>query len=489
MRTGAIPLNDVLRVIRRRGRLVVLGVVVGLAVAALLSWATPRTYASTTQLFVSTTGSPEDPYNDDLFSQQRVVSYVQVLTSAELAEAVAAELGLSMTPRELGEAITATPLPGTVVLQVVVTDRSAAQAQEIAAAVVEEFSDRVTELETPPGAVGSTVDVQTIQAPDLDTEPVSPLVARNLALGGALGLLIGLSLALLRDRADHSVHTADDVREVTGTEPVALVPENRHLAREHVLSHRDHQSQATEALRAVRLRLQHLDGASHPRVVLVTSALPDDGASTVAVNLAVALTRNGSRVALVDADLRRPRVARYLDLDEDAPGLTDVLAGRVDVGEAGQHWGNGRLTVLTAGPLPQEPDEALGSARMRAVLTALRERHDMVVVDGPPMLSVVDAAAVAPLTDGVLVVARADRTRREHLAEAVDSVGRVHAELLGVVLNRLPRSAALARSGGSVYRADPDRSSAAARRGDEVRPVGHGDASADPVASSTPGPE
>lgn len=453
-----MELSDALRVIRTKRRFIVAGLLVGLAVAALLNWSAERKYQSTSKFSVDVTASSEasDRYGDQQFSQQRVLSYVQLLTSRELAQAVVDRLQLPVTAPELTEMITATPLPDTVMLEVDVTDTSPERAQAIAVEVGNQFISRVQQMETPEGAASPSVRLLNYEPPTLEPTPVSPATERTLALGGALGLLLGFGLALLRVRMDPSIQTEEEAARAAGAQLLGRVSVDRQLTRRHVSSDPAGQSTVAEAFRTIRVNLQHLNRGDPPRVIVVAGALPGDGASTVAVNLAVSLARSGSRVMLIDADLRRPRVARQLDLDQ-GPGLTDVLTGDAELHEVARPWGDSTLTVLDAGPLPPDPAEALGSPAMQLLLKSLREEHDYVIVDAPPLLPVIDGAVLSALADGCLVVARFARTTSSHLTEATSSITRVHADVLGLVLNRMPRAATATRTRRKSYAADSDR--------------------------------
>jgi tyrosine-protein kinase len=455
-----VELNGALGAVRARGRLIVAGLLVGLVVAGGISMLLPRTYASETQLFVSVVDEPgvnTDPYNNDLFSQQRVVSYVQILTGEELAAAVATELDLQVSAEELLEQIEVMPLPGTVILEVTVTDTTAEGAQQITAAVARELTRRVAEVETRPGEPAPSVDVRTLKAADFNPEPVSPDIPRNLALGGVLGLLLGLALAVLRTRLDRTVRTDEEIHAAAGVEVIGKVAEDRQLDKHHLASGPGDRSPAAEAFRAVGLKLKHATATAAPQVVVVTGSNAGEGASTVAVNLSVSLARSGSRVILVDANLRRPRVHRYLELPEGGPGLTDVLTGSAELGRATQPWKDGRLTVLGAGPLSVDPDELLSSPQMRRLLGQLRDAYDFVVLDTPPLLPVADAAALSVLADGCLLVAQFGKTTREQLEEAASAVARVRADLFGVILNRVPRRVAVSPAASRSYPGDSDR--------------------------------
>ncbi|MGY1716247.1 polysaccharide biosynthesis tyrosine autokinase [Geodermatophilus sp. SYSU D01106] len=457
-----MELKDVLEAVRTRRRWIVGGLLAGLLAAGLLNLTAERTYHSTTELFISAIADPEEiqPLDADSFVQQRSVSYVQVLTGTEMAQRVVDDLRLPLTARELSEQITVTPLPGTVILEIEVVDTSPGRAQGIAESLVRQFSARVTELETPNGTTTPLVEVETLQPPAFDPVPVSPGERRNLMLGAALGLLVGLGLALLRHRTDTSVRREDHVAASTGAELVGRVFEDRQLSVRHVSPELDGETLTAEAYRTIRVTLRHVDGGRAPQVVVVTSALPGEGASTVAVNLSVSLARSGHRVMLVDGNLRRPRVARYLGLDEDRPGLTDLLVGTATLREAMQSWDDPRLTVVGAGAMTEDPDAVLDSPKLRGLLDVLRDEQDVIVIDTPPLLPVIDAAAVGGIADGCLLVTHAGRTRREELTEAATTLERVHARLLGVVLNRVPRPK-VRRSPRRSYPADPIRSASA----------------------------
>lgn len=453
-------MKDVLRAVRAGWWLVAAAVLLGVVIAGTLSWLATPLYSSSTRLFVSTAGSTDAAaaYQGNLFSQERVTSYAQLLAGEQLAARVVGDLGLEMTPAQVAGEVTATPVPNTVILDVTVTDPSPRRAQRIAATLGQEFTRQVVELETPSGSSTSTVKVTVVQPAQLDLTPVSPRWPRNVALGGLLGLVVGLALALLRARLDNTVKTNEDVQATVGTGLIGAVLEDPKLREKHLVTDFDDHSVTSEEFRAIRTNLQFLNVDNPPKVIVVTSSAPGEGKSTLAVNLATALAQAGSRVTLVEADLRRPRVMRYMGLVSGA-GLSNVLAGTADLGEVVQPWGDGKLQVLAAGPTPPNPSEILGSAQMRSLLQVLRETQDYVVIDTPPLLPVTDAAVLGVVADGCVITTRHGKTRREELAEAAATLARIDATLLGIVLNRVPQSASLARGYGYGYgyRADPGR--------------------------------
>jgi capsular exopolysaccharide synthesis family protein len=196
-----------------------------------------------------------------------------------------------------------------------------------------------------------------------------------------------------------------------------------------------------------------MDVDNPPRTIVVSSPLPGDGKSTLAGNLAVSLAAAGQHVILVDADLRRPMLATLFGLPEGA-GLTDLLAGRAEIGDVAHNVDHSRnLAVITAGRIPPNPSELLGSNRMRDLIRKLSE-HALVIIDSPPLLPVTDAAVLATAADGALIVVTAGKTTFDMLQRAHENLTKANARTLGIVLNRVPRRGSSAGYYGYQYQGD-----------------------------------
>lgn len=201
-----------------------------------------------------------------------------------------------------------------------------------------------------------------------------------------------------------------------------------------LITQRDPMAAASEAFRVLRTNLQFLGLDKPLKSILVTSGTPGEGKSTVTANLAVAFAQTGAEVCLVDADLRRPMVAKMFGLD-NYTGLTSALIGQGGVEKAVRKTEIPGLSVITSGPIPPNPAELLGSGRMGRLLEELENRFEMVLIDSPPVLAVTDAAVLAPKVGGVLMVARAGQVARQQAAHAKDALEAVKARVLGVVLD------------------------------------------------------
>jgi len=433
-----LDLRDYLRIARQWWWLVLAGAAVAVGGAAVVTARTPPTYATTMTFFITTPhDGVSDAYQGGLFSQQRVKSYADLTTSDRLAHAVAGDLRGVVSADRIRRQISAQAVPDTVLLRVTVTDSSPALSRQIGWSLSRQFKRLVETLETPPGADDPAVKVEVIAGPRLETVPVSPQPLRNYGVAAALGLLAGLGVAVLRELTDTSVKSVEILRKVVGAPVLGSIPRDPSARRSPLVLTHSADSIRAEALRQLRTNLRYI-GVDHPvRTIVITSAVPSEGKSTTAANLAAVVAASGRRVLLVDADLRRRSLATYLGL-EGAVGLTDVLVGQTSASEVAQPWGPAGLRVLASGFTPPNPSELVGSRHMAELLDRLREEFELVVIDAPPLLPVTDAAVLAANADGALLVARYGKTPQCQVTAAADALRAVDARLLGCVLNMVP---------------------------------------------------
>jgi capsular exopolysaccharide synthesis family protein len=451
-RTGiAVGLAQVLRALQATWWLSAIGMIggglAGLGVSLLL---TP-VYTSSTQLFVSTTdsASTSEVFAGSQFSQQRVTSYAQLISGKELAGRVIDRLGLEMSPTELSREIRASAVTYSVLIDVTVTDPSPVRAQEIADAVGEEFTTLAQELEAPDSGGASPVKVTVTDRPEVARSPSSPDPVRNVILGLVLGAILGGAGAVARSYLDRSVKDGDEAADLAGAPVIGVVARDDTLARRHLVN-QGVPNRTAEDYRRLRANLQFLDVDNPPRVIMVSSAVPSEGKTTLVVNLGLALVEAGRTVVIVEADLRRPKVTRYLGI-VGGVGLTNILVGSAEVDEVLQRYGDGGLSVIAAGPAAPNPGQLLASQHMATLVKELRGRHDFVLVDAPPVLPVADASALASHVDGALLSIRFGSTRRDQVKQAAETLNRVGVRLLGAVLNIVPPSAEMATAHGYGY--------------------------------------
>jgi capsular exopolysaccharide synthesis family protein len=445
-----VELRDVLAAMRASWWLPALGLFIGSGAGFGLSVAQTPMYTSTTQFFVSTTvsDSAAEVFQGSQFSQQRVASYAQVLQGPLLAGRVAEALELKASASDLAGRITAKVVPETVLIDVAVADPSPRRAQAIANELGRQFVLRIDELESRESGP-SVVKVDVNEAPQVTSVPTSPRPTRNAGFGGLLGLLVGAGLAVIRVKLDRSVKGAEEAVSLTGAPVIGSVLRDGALEKQHLIV-RIGDSRTAEDYRQLRTNLQFLNVDDPPKVIMVSSAVPSEGKTTVVVNLALALADAGRKVTIIEADLRRPKVSRYLGI-VGGVGLTNILAGTAALDEVVQKYGSGELSVIAAGPTPPNPGELLASSQMASLINKLRIENDYVLVDAPPLLPVADASGLAVMMDGVLLSVRYGSTTKDQLRQAATTLDRVGAKTLGIILNIVPPKAELASAYGYGY--------------------------------------
>ena len=304
--------------------------------------------------------------------------------------------------------------------------------------------------------------------------PVSPKPLRNGALGLAVGLVFGLGMALLYEYLDNTIKSTEEAEKLFGAPVLGMIPlekfdkdEQRRLT---IVQHPG--SPAAESYRVLRNSLDFINFEHDIKTLIVTSAAPGEGKSTVAANLAASLAQAGKKVALVSCDFRRPTTEMFFGV-QNMIGLSDVLLGAHSMKAALQRPGDEQLLVMTSGKMPPNPSELLGSQKMKELLAEIAEWADWVILDTPPLLAVADPAAVARWADGALIVTRAGVSTRDAATKGVEMLEKVGARVVGSVVWGLEGGSAstgyYAGYYGDYYYADyykaPESGRAAAKKG------------------------
>lgn len=434
-----MELKDYLGIVRRSWILIVSITLVGLLAGAAASYLVKPTYTAETQLFVAiqNSGTVQELQQGNTFSQARVQSYVKTVATPVVLQPAIDSLGLDMTAAQLAGRIKASTDLNTVLITISVTDGSPVQAAAIAQAVSSSLIKAVDTLERPDTSSPSPVKLSIITPAAAPAAPSSPNIKLNLALGFLVGLALGLGAAVLRNTLDNRIRGESDLRRVTDAPILGGIAFDQDAVKKPLITQVANQSPRAESFRQLRTNMQFANISQKTGAVLVTSSLPGEGKSTTAANLAIALAQAGQTVALVDADLRRPMVGEYLGLESNA-GLTTALVGSAELTDLMQPWGDDELYVLTSGQIPPNPSELLGSDEMLQLVRKLETSFDAVIIDAPPLLPVTDATVLSQHVGGVIVVIGSQKVKQADVHKSLAALHMVDANVIGVVLNRLP---------------------------------------------------
>ncbi|MGN6219642.1 MAG: polysaccharide biosynthesis tyrosine autokinase [Microbacterium sp.] len=442
-----MELRDYMRGLRRHWVAIILITLVGLATGYAWTLVQTPVYEGSASGLLKPILSADDAgatsAAQDAMARAKIPTFLDLAESERVAQGAIDQLHLDTTPAAVINRITVTNPTSTSILKVSAQAETPEEASDLASAWITSLSTVADEVLGDGTAGSADVTVEAYDAAGKPTKPIFPDVNTAVLVGGVLGLGFGIAFALVRTVSDRRIRMGDDIEARTGVSVVGTIPVAEGLSREsRIVAPADpaatgNRFAVSESFRSLRTNLQFMDVDNPPRTVVVTSPLPGDGKSMVAANIAVALAESGRPVVLVDGDLRRSTVAETFGLPRGA-GLTDVLSGRADLIDVMHRTPvSEHLVVLTAGSVPPNPSEVLGSARMRTLLSDLA-KHAMVIVDAPPLLPVTDSAILAHQTDGAILVVGLGKTTYDLVAKAQDALAKASGRLLGIVLNRAP---------------------------------------------------
>lgn len=435
-----MTLRAYLRIFRERWRVIALVLLGAIGLATLLTALTPKSYQAEAQVFVSANGDSASgavgQYDAAAAAQAQVSTFAELIHTPKVLQAIQQNTQLPLTEGQLKSKISATAPTGQSLVIIQVTDGQAAVAAEIANAAANAFINVIEDYKKPTGSDRSTVRLFVTQPATAPAAPVSPKPVLNISLGILLGLLGGIALAVARDVLDNRIKDAEGLAKAAGKPVMGAIVDDPAASKHPIATRAGTRNTRAENFRQLRANLQFANVDEHPRIIAITSSIPAEGKTMVAINLAATLAEAGFTVCLVDADLRRPTVAKAMGLVGPV-GLTSVLIQQMDLDDALQKAGS-NMYVLSSGPTPPNPSEVLASTYVRDIVRSLLDRVDYVILDTAPLLPVADGSEVAALADGTLLVASHHMTTDAQVKRAASSLAQVDAKLIGVVLNRVP---------------------------------------------------
>lgn len=459
-----MQLSDFFGVIRTRWRLVVACVVLAVLAAAALSLFTKPVYEARARIYLSAERGASGPNSSGgvfALTSDDLDTYVSILNTPAVLDPLREELDLAPGhPINVSAEVTGS----TSILNITARSSDPKEAAAIANEVGPQLGAVAGEFSTLLKSSGQKVVSTPIQPATTPSRPTSPDPVRNIGLGLMAGLVLGIGLAFLRHALDTRVRGEEDIRAHSDAPMLAGLP-MEHASKRALLSIEDDpHGRHAEAIRRLRTNLMFVDVTTGRHSFVVTSAMPGEGKTTTAINLALAMADSGRRTLLIDADLRNPSVAKAMGV-EGSVGLTTVLLGEADPGDVIQSWGTVGLDVLPAGQVPPNPTELLGSQPMQSLMARLVEDYDFVLIDSPPVVPVIDAVVIEQLTGGLLMVVGIDRTKKKDLVTALKQLDTVGARVSGFARNFVAgKGSAEYRYGYHAYEEEVSRDKRRGRR-------------------------
>ncbi|WP_127129823.1 polysaccharide biosynthesis tyrosine autokinase [Georgenia sp. SYP-B2076] len=431
-----MELRDYVMLARARALTLVTLFLLGVIAAGGYALLSTPVYTATAEVVVITQrgSSAQELVQSGDYSQKQVRSYSAIAQRPVVLGPVITALGLDLSTAEMARKVSVTSPLNTVLISIAVSDQDPETAARIANAISHQLAVVVARLEPATATGAPSVRLEPIRSAEPPQSPSAPRLKVTLALGAVGGLVAGVCVVALREALNTRVRSVADIASIVDAAPLGTVTFDVGAEGRPLLTDTADHSPRAESFRQIRTNIKFL-GAVEPHTVLaVTSSVPGEGKSTTAANLAITLGAAGERVCLVEADLRRPRLAQYLGL-EGAVGLTTVLIGDAQLTDVIQPWGERGLDVLLSGQVPPNPSELLGSERMAALLTELRASYDTVIIDCPPLVPVTDGALMAKAAGGAILIVGSGKADRRDLAFAVETLESIGAPILGTIMN------------------------------------------------------
>ena len=450
--------QDFFRVIKVNLKLVISTIIISFLLASIFTFTATPIYSSNARLFVSIPGAALDVSSlatGSSFAESRVKSYAKIIDGPLTLGPVIKELKLPYSIDQLASMVQADAPLDTVLIDIIVDNPDANLAANIANAIAKQFELTASTLEFSSDGAVSPVKVSMVKFAIPNTSPSSPNKFANLLAGVIFGLGAGIGLALLRRLLDSTVKNETDLQD---TPLLSAVLWDAEAEVSPLLTQADKYSVRVESFRQLRTNLQFISPEYPPKLIAVASALPGEGKTTTATNLAISLSVAGFKVLLLECDLRRPKVGKYLGFTTRSKGLTELLTSRTNAGYKTfvqefypSNSSKLKLDYISSGAIPPNPSELLNSERFSSLLKTMRKNYDYVIVDSPPILPVADTSLIATNVDGVLMVVHAGVTKKNQYLGAVESIRSVNSNVIGAVLNMIPPDSRRAQDYGYKY--------------------------------------
>ena len=450
---AALDLSEYARAIVRGWWIVLVCALIGLAASNAVTASIQPMFESTVRFFVASPPvAGQSALQSDELSRGRIASYAALVKSDQFVTRLVQDAGLGLTASEAQKSISASGDRDTLLITVVVTMPDSTKAFATASAIATNFGPAVNDIEKGRAPTAGQTVLTVVSGPTEPGEQVSPRESLYLGLGVLVGSALGIGISVARSLLDRSLKSPEQIEAATGLPVLARLPFRRTARSLGKLLQKHPETPLDQAARRLRTNIDYLPQLPHLHSLTVTSATAAEGKSTVSLLLARAWADAGHNVVLLEADLHHPSLAGDLGLPKTT-GLSNVLGRQLSLDRVIQPTGHERLHALAAGTVPLHPTELLASKQMKSVLAELKESYTKIVVDATSLQPMSDAALMAAITDGVVVVVKHQHVAPGFLNTAIDNLRAVDSRVLGTVANFLPDRLAESDRRGLLARA------------------------------------
>lgn len=442
---AGMTLRDLLTIMRKHIATILVTFVVVLGAAIGYTFVAPVKYSATAQLFAVYDGKSgnenvADQSTGSSYIMSQIKSYPALAATSSVLQPVINELGLPVTSSELAKRIDVTNPTDTAFVNITATADSPYGSAQLANAVAKSLSNVVANSLYAAGSK-SSVKLAVVQPASRPNSPSSPKWVLNISLGVVAGLVLGVLAALLKNALTKKIQDDDEIEDYISAPIIGRIAEDKILDGTAPAVVSEPGSPVAEDFRRIRTNLSFIvpTEGTNCRVIAVTSTGAGEGKTTMTVNIAAALAENGSRVLLVDADLRHPSVAHKLDIDGTA-GLAHVLSGQASVDDVIQPYWKANLHIIPAGPKPPNASALLNSSAMETLLKNAQQQYDYVIIDTAPMIVANDAAVFTRQGASLVMVCRLGQALKRDLREIVEELSSLDISAAGVIANNIRKN-------------------------------------------------
>lgn len=425
-----LTVKDVIEALKKRVRLIIASVLTFTFITAVFVFfiSTPK-YEASVKLFAGKTEEVQSDYSDkELESYSSIMNtYIELIKTNDFMNKIIDEVNLDTTPKELMNSLQFIIKGNTPIIEIKYVSSDWQVAEDVISAIIENFEVSVKEV---------ILNTYTKVVDSVEVSELSQGRATKIILGGFIGLLIGFGIVFLLGLLDDTVSKKGDLEKVLPIPILGQVP----LVKDE---NNKPTSSFIEAYRGIRTRLEYSSVDKKLKTLMITSAEPAAGKSSISLNLASVLSQGGKKVIIVDCDLRKPSIHMKLKLTNNK-GLTDYLIGKIKLNEAIRKVNN-NLEVITSGNKATDPSNIIGSKAMEKFINELNEIYDYVIIDTPSIKNINDGLELANKCDGVIYVVKAEKTKKDDIIEGYRELEDINANIIGSILN------GVSDSGDSYY--------------------------------------